>query len=143
MKIRSMAAQKTAQRKIKGLQYDYRFFLWKNMTMIRDAEMQGRYDLALHYAVSLIKYLPKWAKDQFGKKAEELREGLRQCGSRVRAPDFFVKDCKVNKVRQAWAREKLDEFMTDFSLALDEKGYYEMLYRDVSEGISLGLRSQG
>ena len=122
--------------KIKGLQFDYRTFLWRALSKIWQAETEGYYDLALHYTLSLIKYLPRWAKQEFSEEAEKIRQELRQVGRNVAGADFVVKDINRNKIRQRWARDHLKDFLDRLTSRLDEKGYLEIRYAPVEEGYS-------
>lgn len=78
----------------------------------------------------------RWAKTEFAEEAEEIRQGLRRVGQNVGGADFFVRDYNKNKLRQRWARERLNSFLNRVTSRLDEKGYLEIRYAPVEEGYS-------
>jgi len=131
-----------AVQKVKGVQFNYVNFLWKELARIRDLEVQKEYVAAFHLSMSLMKYLPNDIQAKFTKDIENYRNVMRAIPEKVRsqAIDRFNADIRINDISQQYANKRLELFLSDVCKMLDKKGYMEKTAPIVPEGTGLTLR---
>lgn len=122
-------------KQVKGVQFNFVNFLWKEMVAIRELERSGNYLEALRAAVSLIKYLPESFKKSLEKKADTYRESLAWIEANMQGIDQFNTRFVRHRAMQQYASLALPDLMDDLSKFMDESGYMERR-DDVPEGKS-------
>jgi len=128
----------TMTERVKGVQFNFVNFLWKEISYIRDLEKSGNYARALQALCSLITYAPEGIKKEFREEAKKNSAKLRT--TRGRGPSRFVQNIKRNEARQLYALSVFNDFMDRFCTTLDKRGYMEKVGPQVDEGYSHTLR---
>lgn len=125
---------------IRGVQYNYVNFLWRELGKIREAETEGNYAVALERATTLIPYLPDGIKKKFTEKARNIATAINFLANNLEGSDIFTTNMAKNRAVQRGARVLLERFVNQLASALDKRGYMEMRGRHIPEGRSHTLR---
>lgn len=115
------------EEQIRGTEFKYSSFLWKNIDKIREAETQGTPATALNLAITLIPYLPNAIKEKFDGRAKKIESDMQYLVKEVkeRSTDLFSQGVVTNRVLQKYAKVKLAQFVDELCGELDQRGYME------------------
>ena len=119
------------EEQIRGTEFKYSSFLWKNVDIIRQAELAEKPAEALTAAITLIPYLPNGIKKKFKGRADEIEEDMQYLTKEVkeRSTDLFSRGVVTNRVLQKYAKVALARFVDELCDELDKRGYMERVKR--------------
>lgn len=121
---------------VKGVQFNYVNFLWREIGIARDQQNMGNHRGALRLLITLVPYLPKGIKDQFRLKAAKIMEKMRKIESNVQGSTFLMRRIARNREATLYAKRVFEEFVDELSSALDKRGYMEKTRKKLPEGFS-------
>lgn len=124
---------------VKGVQFNFVNFVWKEVAYIREKERDGNYALALEVACSLIDYLPIAFKKSMQPEADNHLKTMENLRQNVKGMDTFTRHIVAQRTLQNYARINLQKFMRELSDFLDKSGYMEKR-DDTAEGYSHTVR---
>jgi len=121
---------------IKGAQFNFLSFLWKQITDIRELQKRGYYYEALVQALDLIDYLPQDFQDKlkFQQKAQKIAERISQIDRDAEGVDAYTQMVDSLSSLDEHAKTVLKDFMADLCVKLDAKGYMEKRPSEVERG---------
>jgi len=109
----------------RGFESPYQAFVWRELSIIRELERNEHYYQALHFSVSLLKYLQPEVRRKQEKQAKAIFTKIRQTVANTRGTDFFTTRIMQNRVAKQLGQEYLDEVITALSDQLGERAYME------------------
>jgi len=109
----------------RGFEGSYQHFVWKELSIIRELERSEQYYQALHYAVSLLKYLQPEVRRKQEKNAKTIFTKIRQTVADVNGTDFFTTRIMRNRVAKQLGQKYLEEVITALSDQLGARAYME------------------
>lgn len=123
---------------VKGVQFNYVNFLWKEISWITEMEKQGEYHQALRSLLDLFNRLPK---EIFGKVQDQAIRIPKEIAFlrlqvKMRAIDSFNRRVVERRVLNVYARGTLRVMMRNFSDILDKRHYFEKTSPEVPTGRS-------
>lgn len=121
--------------RVKGVSFNYLQFLWSGIGEIRKQQAQGNFAGAMAIAAAFIAYLPDSMKDEFRKRAADIRAVMDriQAGNvpEIKAiADFFLRGIYRNRVLQIFSSEALTQFTDDMTSRLNSLGYMENIKQE-------------
>ena len=122
--------------RVKGVQFNYVNFLWKEIAYARDLEKTGDYAHALRVLISLMPYLPRGIKDKFKDRARKIQETIQKIEADTQGPYAFNRSLNRNRQLQIYAYAVYHNFMDDLASELDKRGYMEKVSRPVDSNVS-------
>ena len=122
--------------RVKGVQFNYVNFLWKEIAYARDLEKTGDYARALRVLISLMPYLPRGIKDKFKDRARKIQETIQQIEANSEGPYAFNRSMNKNRRLQIYAYAVYHKFMDDLASELDKRGYMEKVGPQIPTGYS-------
>ena len=122
--------------KVKGVQFNYVNFLWKEISWVEDQQKKGNFALGLQALVDLLYTVPKDIYDQFKDKVERLNREMAWLRLKVRqdAIDQFNLWVLEPKVLNRYAARELPVLIREVCNVLDKRGYMEKTSPEVPEG---------
>ena len=110
---------------IKEAQCNFLSFLWKHLIAISELEAEKKYYQAFERLCMLIRWMPEDFQNKFGfrEKSKEMNEKLHEINSND--PVFHRRQMTTDQARNFAAKKALDNFVPDFAIMLDKKGYME------------------
>lgn len=130
-----MASSESIQ-PIKGAQFTFLNFLWKEIADIRALQKNGFFYEGLRQTIDLIDYLPNDFQNrfEFQKRAKKISEELDDINDGIESVDEYTHMVdRVDKLDE-YSRPKLKEFIAALSSKLDEKGYHEKKPSPIERG---------
>ena len=109
----------------RGFENPYLGFLWKELSIIRELERAREYYEALHFSVSLLKYLQPEVRKKQEKQAKAIFTKIRQTVVNTRGTDFFTTEIMRNRVAKRLGQEYLEQIITALSDQLGQRAYME------------------
>jgi len=109
----------------KGFEGSYQHFVWKELAIIRELERNEHYYQALHYSVSLLKYLQPEVRRKQEKNAKTIFTEIKQRIANIKGSSFFSTQLLRNRLAKQLGQEYLDEIITALSDQLGERAYME------------------
>lgn len=130
-----MASSESVQ-PIKGAQFTFLNFLWKQIGDIRELQKSGLFYEALRQTIDLIDYLPKdfQNKFEFQQKAKKISKELDEINNGVESVDEYTHMVDRLEALDNYSKGKLKEFIAELSIRLDEKGYEEKKSSPIERG---------
>lgn len=127
-----------ATERVRGVQFNYVNFLWKEIAWIKEMEKQGQYQEGLQSLIDLLHTLPKNVFDKFTDPVSVIHKDIAFLRFKVRdvALDWFNRIVLEKKVIQKYARMALTSLLREVCNELDKRGYMEKVSPDVEEGYS-------
>ncbi len=121
---------------IKGVQFNFVSFVWKEISKIREYQEQGQYARALKALIDLIDYLPKDFQEtmKFREKAKNVLKELRVIHTGSYQIDSFLSYVDSRNNLNDFAEDVLKDFISELSIKLDAKGYMEKKGGPVEHG---------
>ena len=119
--------------RVKGVQFNYVNFLWKELAYARDLEKTGDYARALRVLISLMPYLPRGIKDKFKDRAKKIQEAIQQIEAGAQGPYAFNRSLNRNRDLQTYAFTVYRGFMDDLGSELDKRDYMEKV-KEIRKG---------
>jgi len=122
--------------KVKGVQFNYVNFLWKEISWVEDQQKKGNFALGLQALVDLLYTVPKNIYDQFKDKIERINREMAWLRVKVRqdAIDQFNLWVLEPKVLNRYAARELPVLIREVCSVLDVRGYMEKTSPEVPEG---------
>lgn len=122
--------------KVKGVQFNYVNFLWKEIAWIEEKQKEGNFALGLQALVDLLYTVPKNIYDQFKDKVERINREMAWLRLKVRqdAIDQFNLWVLEPKVLNRYAAGELPVLIREVCNCLDSRGYMEKTSPEVPEG---------
>lgn len=112
---------------MKGAEYTFLHFLWKQIDEIRELQKKRYFQEALVQAIDLIDYLPNDFQDKlkFQEKAQKIAEEIDEIESNAEGVDTYTTMVSSLGDLDAYAKTVLKDFMAKLCIKLDAKGYME------------------
>lgn len=119
---------------IKEAQCNFLSFLWKHLIAISELETMGEYYEALDRLTKLIKWMPEDFQNKFG-----FREKIVTLFNEVQeiqdsSATHHLRDKHILDEKNRLAKKKLEQFIPEFAVMLDRKGYMEKKGANVEYG---------
>lgn len=112
---------------VKGVQFNFVSFIWKEISKIREHQTSGEYARALKDLLELISYLPKDFQEtlKFQEKAQKQLTQLQNIRQNTSESDDYMTALAIHYDQNAYAETSLRDFISELCLKLDQKGYME------------------
>lgn len=119
---------------IKEAQCNFLSFLWKHLIAISELQAEGRYYRALERLSLLLDWMPEDFQKKF-KLTEKIRKLQKEIDA-IQTPEAtsFLRQSHTNNLRNERAMELLKDFVPEFAILLDKKGYMERKGGNVEYG---------
>jgi len=112
---------------IRGTQFTFEKFLWREIAEIRDFQNMNYHYEALKRLLSLIDYLPRDFQItlKFQEKAKKIEKEMRRISDNATGVDAFTQMVDSLDALDGYAETVLRSLLSDLCLKLDKKGYME------------------
>jgi hypothetical protein len=122
--------------KVKGVQFNYVNFLWKEISWVEEKQKEGNFALGLQALIDLLYTVPKDIYEQFKDQMERIQREMAWLRVKVRqdAIDQFNLFVLEPKVLNRYAARELPVFIRAVCNVLDKRGYMEKTSPEVPEG---------
>jgi len=121
---------------IKGAQFNFVSFIWKEISKIREHQTAQEYSRALKDLIELISYLPKDFQEtlKFKEKAQKTLTEMQQVNDNSSDADAYQTIISRHDSLNTYAETNLRSFISELCLKLDAKGYMEKRGGPVEHG---------
>lgn len=109
----------------RGFEGSYQAFVWKELSIIRELERNEAYYQALHYSVSLLKYLQPEVRKKQDKNAKTIIAKIRRKIANTSGSSFYTTQILRNRLAKQLGQQYLEEIITTLSDQLGERAYME------------------
>lgn len=131
-----MSKKKDKAKPVRNVDPNFRSFVFKEYSKIREAHATGDTALAMELLTTLISYLAEDAQEHFWQRAQDIRDGIMFVAQMPAGTDLFTAELiKKRRVEQA-SRALFDFFLKDFAIYLDQRGYMEEQPKEIPTGRS-------
>ena len=120
----TLPIEEEAKKELKDVDANFKAFLWREISRIREAEINRDYVTAINHATSLVVYLPVEVKKRLKEKSKTIRRDLEEAAISIRGSNFFSQSLNRTKVVRRMSQIFLQEFMDTLSSSLDEREQY-------------------
>lgn len=112
---------------IRGTQFTFEQFLWREIAEIRDFQNMNQHYEALKRLLSLIDYLPRDFQItlKFQEKAQKIEKEIRKISDNVEGVDTYTQMVGCLDELDNYAEGVLKSLLSELCLKLDKKGYME------------------
>ena len=126
----------TSVEPIKGAQFTFLNFLWKQVGDIRELQKKGLFYEALTQTIDLIDYLPEdfQGKLKFQEKAKKIKTELDKIRDEIISVDEFTDMIDRIDCLDEFSEGQLKTFVAELSSKLDLKGYMEKKPSPIERG---------
>lgn len=119
---------------IKEAQCNFLSFLWKHLIAVSELEAQKKYYEAFNRLCMLIRWMPEDFQNKFGFKEKSQTILLRLHEIKSDDPTLQRRTINTYQARNSAAKKALDDFVPEFAIMLDKKGYMERKGPHVEHG---------
>lgn len=109
----------------RGFENPYQYFVWKELSVIRELERTGQFYRALQLSVSLLKYLQPEVRKKQERKAKIVLDKVKQTIRETRGSNIFETHVNKNRVAQTLGSVFLEQILTLLSDQLGSRAYME------------------
>lgn len=109
----------------RGFESPYQHFVWKELSIIRELERNEEYYQALHFSVSLLKYLQPEVRKKQEKNAQVIFDKIRETVANTRGSNFYTTKILRNRMAKKLGQKYLEEVIVALSNQLGARAYME------------------
>jgi len=109
----------------RGFESPYEQFLWKELTIIRECEREGKYYQALSYVISLLNYISPQIRKQLAEEGKSIMNRVNYVINKKKSFDYYNTLLERNRIAKLLGQQYLEKFLAILSNSLAERLYME------------------